>query len=171
MAPDRPAGDLGPIDQRGEPGRGVDAVLAGADRQDLGRVRAVPTDVEGQAVEPRRMQELGGRQGPVTGRIPAVDEHDAGARGATASGDEPGRQLDAGGVHGRLLERQTEIRRAEPGRATEREAGPDAVDVGEPERGRQRGEGQPGHDAGTTNGRHGSRGRHPARPVKRRPLD
>ena len=79
----------------------------------LGRVRAVAADVEGQAVEPGGVEELGVRQRPVAGRLPAVDEHDARARGAAASRDEPGRQRRRSAERTvDLLERQPEVGRA-----------------------------------------------------------
>ena len=66
--------------------------LAGGDRQRLGRVRAVAADVDGEAVEPRGVEELDHRQEPVAGRLPAVDEGDARARARRPGRDEPAGQ-------------------------------------------------------------------------------
>ncbi len=59
-----------------ERGQRVGTEFAGAERQLLGRVRAVAADIEGQAVETGGVEEDGHRQRPVASRFPAVDEHD-----------------------------------------------------------------------------------------------
>ena len=164
-------GHLGPGQQRGEGGRRVGSVLAGAERQDLGRVGPVAPDVEGQAVEAGRVQEDGVWQGPIAGRVPAVDEDDAGAGRAAPGRDEPGGQVAGVGWDHGVLGRQAEVGRREPRRPSMGEARPDPIDVGEPQGGHERGGGQPGDDAGATEGGHQPRGRHPERPVKRAPLD
>ena len=71
----------------------------------------------------------------------------------------------------RVLRRQAEIGRREPWRPSMGEARPAPIDVGEPQGDDERGGGQPGDDAGATEGGHRPRGRHRERPVKRRPLD
>ena len=95
VAGDRPDRHLRLLDQRPEGGQRVGPEFAGAQRQLLGRVRAVAADVEGQAMEARRVEEDGHRQRPVARRFPAVDEDDAGARRSTSGGDEPGRAAAA----------------------------------------------------------------------------
>ena len=100
--------------QRLERRQRVEPELAGADRQGLGRVRAMAADVDGQAVEAGRVQEDGVGQRPVARRLPAVDEGDARTGLAVAGRDEPGRQLDVAGADGGRLERQPEVGRASP---------------------------------------------------------
>ena len=75
-----PTRDLGLLDQRVEGGERILAELAGGQGQRLGRVLAVAADVEGQAVEPGRVEEHGQGQRAIAGRFPAVDEDDARAR-------------------------------------------------------------------------------------------
>ncbi len=87
VAGDRAARHLGTGEQRLERRQRIEPELAGAQRQFLGGIRTVAADVDRQAVEAGRMQEQRERQRPVAGRLPAVDEHDAGARFAAS---EPG---------------------------------------------------------------------------------
>ena len=58
--------------------------------------------------KPAAWRKLGLGQRPVAGRLPAVDERDAGPGRATAGRDEPGRQLDVVRLDGQRLERQAE---------------------------------------------------------------
>ena len=155
-----PIGDLRPGEQGVERRQRVEAELAGADGQRLGRVRAVAADVDGQAVEARGVQEDRVGQGPVAGRLPAVDQGHARAALAAAGRDEPGRQLDVAGAHGRRLVGQPEVGRRHRRHVLARVAGALAIDereaVGQPERGGR----QCGQHPGASDESHDPRGMH-----------
>ena len=109
VAGDRPDRDLRPGDQRLERRKRVGPELARADRQRLGRVRAVTADVDREAVEAGGEEELGDRQGPVPGRLPAVDEGDARAGLTAPRREEPARQpARARRWHDDVLEREAD---------------------------------------------------------------
>ena len=79
--------------------------------QRLGRVLAMSTDVDRQAVVARGVEELRDRQGSVTSRLPAVDQGDARSRRTVAGRDEPGGQIEIVGADRDRLERQADISR------------------------------------------------------------
>ena len=166
MADDPADRHLGLLDQRAERRQRIVAELAGAERQVLGRVGAVAAHVEGQAVEPGRMEEHGQRQRPVARRLPAVDEHDARPPGAAAGGDEPGREGDAVGVDPHRLIGEADVRRRHPRRLAPGVAGPHPVGQREAIRQPDRGGGDRGGDPDPAEHPHAGRGRHPARAVK-----
>ena len=149
VAGDRPDRHLRPGDQRLERGERVGPELARADRQRLGRVRAVAADVDREAVEAGGEEELGDRQGPVPGRLPAVDEGDARTRLTAPSRQEPaGQAARAGRRHDDVLERQAERRRVDRRRPRSREPGTAAIDDREAVGKRKRGRGDRGGDPG-----------------------
>ena len=121
VAEEGAAGHLGPGEERIQRGQRVVAELCDADRQRLGRVVAVPADIEREDVVPGGMEDLGVRERPVAVRLPAVDEDDARSGGPIAGRDEPRRQFTAGGVDDGLLERQAAIGRRQLARPAPRE--------------------------------------------------
>ena len=166
MADDRPDADLGLLDQRVEGGQRILPELAGGQWQLLGRVLAVAADVEGQAVEPGRVEEHGEGQRAIARRFPAVDEDDARAA-LTASGrDEPRRQGDAVGFDEHRFVRQAEIGRRDPGRVPARIPGTHAIGQREAVREAERGGGSGSRDPGAAEIPHVGRGRQPAPTVK-----
>ena len=104
-------------------------------------------------MEAGRVEEDRVRQGPVAGRLPAVDEDDARARRAAPGRDEPGRER----TRRRTPTTASSVGQAESAgrehrRAPMREPGAQPIDEGEAQRGRERGEGQAG-DRGRRVGR------------------
>jgi hypothetical protein len=91
MTRDGADGHFGPGDERLERGQRVEPELPGADRQRFRWVGAVPSDIDGQAVEPGRMEEHDIRQGPVARRFPAMHERHPRPGSSSTCRDEPGR--------------------------------------------------------------------------------
>ena len=162
VAGDGPDGHLGLFNERPEGGQRVGAELTCCEGQVLRRVLPVASDIEGQAMEARRMEERRDRQRSVPGRFPAVDEHDARTGCAAARRDEPCRQREAGGLDEHGFVWQADVSGRDHRRVAFRVAGADAVGqreaVGETE-GRERGG---SGDACATEVTHPRRGRHQA---------
>ena len=128
--------------------------LTAADRQQLRLVGSVAADVEQEAVEAGRVEEVRHRQRPVAGRLPAVDQDHAGAGRPLPRRNEPCRQVEAINRDDRVLERHAEVGGGRLHLMAARIAGTRAV--GERESVRQpdlRG-GNGGGNAGATNGAH-----------------
>ena len=140
----------------------IEPELPGAQRQRLGGIGAVATDIDGQAVEPGGVEEQRVRERPVARRLPAVDERHARTRLPAAGRDEPRRQVHVAGADRGRLERQAEVRRGDLRRVLARVPGSGAVgereSVGQAER--RRGDGR--REPGSTDESHGPRGRHGA---------
>src|SRR4051794_13484736 len=85
-------------------------------------------DVEGEAVEARGVEEEDVGNRPIASRLPAMDEDDPRARRASSRRYEPGGERTRPRWNGRLLERQAEVRRTEPGRPTSGLARADPID-------------------------------------------
>ncbi len=162
----RAGGDLRAGHQGRERGQRVRAELPAADGQVLGAVCAMAADVEGEAVEAGRVEELNVGDHSIPGRVPAVDEGDTGTWGTVVGRDEPGRQVAAGRADDRQLEGQAEVGRAELRWAAIGEAGSGAVQPGEPV-GQRNGQGsERRHDAHSAEPGHAPIGRRAAGPVK-----
>ena len=157
MPRDRCHGDLRPAEEDVDGRKRVVSELTAADRQQLRFVCSVATDVEQEAVEARRVEEVRHRQRPVAGRLPAVDQDNAGAGRPLPGGNEPCRQVEAINRDDHFLERHAEVRGGRLHLMAARIAGTRAV--GERESVRQpdlRG-GNGGGNAGATNGAHTQR--------------
>ena len=171
MAADR---HLGPADQRAERRERVEPELAGADRQRLGRVRAVAADVDRQAVEAGRVQEQRVRQGPVARRFPAMDEGHPGPAappraGMNQAGSSRSPERTRASSNGSPRSAGVDGRRVLP-----RIPGPCAVGEREPVGQAELGGGDGRREPGAPDGSHGARGRHEppscqARPTGRAP--
>ncbi len=118
---------VGTREQRVHAGQRVGPELARRERQLLGRVGAVPADVEREHVEARRVQHERVRKRSVARGLPAVDEQDRGPGGAVAGRDPPGRQPDPRGRHIHVLEGEPEEARVMLGRMAVRVARAGAV--------------------------------------------
>ncbi len=128
-------------------------------------------DVDGQAVEAGRNQELRHRQRPIPRRLPAMDEGNARPGSAAAGRYEPGGQSGrARRRHRQLLERQAQLGRRDQGCLAAREACTAAVEQGEAIGERQRRGRESGREARSTEGWHRYRGRHKRCACQARPI-
>ena len=154
MPRDRSRGDLRSAEEHVHGCKRVASELATADRQVLWLVCPVAADVEQEAVEAGRVEEVRHRQRPVAARLPAVDQHHARAWRPVPRRDEPGRQVEAVDRDDRVLERHAEVVGGRLHLVAAWIAGTRAIGKREPIRQPDLGGGDGGGNAGATSGAH-----------------